>query len=97
MIQPGQTVPSLSLPLTNGAHYDLAKQRPENFTLIVFYRGLHCPVCRAQLRDLSTKLEEFTKRGVNVVAVSMDEQERAMQVHEKWSTGDVPLAYALSE
>ncbi|MEM6909806.1 MAG: peroxiredoxin-like family protein [Pseudomonadota bacterium] len=97
MIKPGDQVPALNLPLTNGARYDLAKQSPENFTLVVFYRGKHCPVCRSQLKDLASKLDEFSKRGVKVVAVSMDAQDRAMEVHEKWSTGDVPLAYDLSE
>jgi len=46
---------------------------------------------------MSGKIEEFAKRGINVVAVSMDSQERAMAVHEEWETGDVPLAYSLSE
>lgn len=97
MIKPGTQVPELKLPLTIGAQYDLSEQHPENFTLVVFYRGLHCPICRGQLKDLSGKLGEFTDRGVNVVAVSMDSKERAMQVDEKWDTGDVPLAYGMSE
>lgn len=97
MIRPGTQVPELSLPLTAGLHYDLAKQNPDNFTLVVFYRGLHCPVCRLQLKDLASKLDDFAERGVNVVAVSMDTEDRAMQIHEKWNTGDVPLAYNLSE
>lgn len=97
MLTPGQPVPALDLPLTIGARYDLAKQHPDNFTLLVFYRGLHCPVCRGQLKDLGSKLDQFTEAGVNVVAVSMDNEDRAMQVDEKWDTGDVPLAYGLSE
>lgn len=97
MLKPAEHVPALDLPLTNGARYNLSEQSPENFTLVVFYRGKHCPVCRAQLRDLSTKLDDFAKAGVNVVAVSMDSEERAMEVHEKWTTGDVPLAYGLAE
>jgi len=44
MITPGKTVPDLKLPLTNGAHFDLSAQSPENFTLAVFYRGKHCPI-----------------------------------------------------
>ncbi len=97
MLKPGQTVPALNLPLTIDARYDLAKQHPEHFTLIVFYRGKHCPICRGQLKDLAGKLDEFAQRGVNVVAVSMDKKERAMEVDEKWDTGDVPLAYDLTE
>jgi peroxiredoxin len=97
MLKPGQEVPALDLPLTIGARYDLAKQHPEHFTLVVFYRGLHCPLCREQLEELGRTLDRFTEAGVNVIAVAMDAQDRAMQVDEEWDTGDVPLAYALSE
>ena len=97
MIKPGTPAPTLDLPLTIGARYELSKQNPENFTLVVMYRGKHCPICKQQLQDLSSKLDEFTKRGINVVAVSMDSEERAMVVHEEWDTGDVPLAYNMSE
>ncbi|MEE4154005.1 MAG: peroxiredoxin-like family protein [Erythrobacter sp.] len=97
MLKPGNAVPALTLELTIGAQYDLAKQSPERFTLVVFYRGSHCPICRSQLNDLAEKLDDFTRRGVNVVAVSMDDKSRAMVVDEEWETGDVPLAYALSE
>jgi len=97
MLKPGEPVPDLKLELTIGAQYDLAKQSPEHFTLVVFYRGKHCPICRGQLKALAGMLDEFTKRGINVVAVSMDEKARAMEVDAKWETGDVPLAYDLSE
>ncbi|MEM7688135.1 MAG: peroxiredoxin-like family protein [Pseudomonadota bacterium] len=97
MLTPGSPVPELKLPLTIGAQYHLSKQSPENFTLVVFYRGYHCPICRSQLKELGQKLDQFTERGVNVVAVSMDPEERAMKIDEKWDTGDVPLAYGMSE
>ncbi len=97
MITPGNNVPALNLPLTTGAQYDLSEQTPDNFTLIVFYRGSHCPICRGQLKDLAAKLNEFAERGIEAVAVSMDTKERAMTVDQKWDTGDVPLAYGLDE
>ncbi len=97
MITPDTKVPDLDLPLTNGLRYKLSEQTPDNFTLLVFYRGKHCPICRNQLEDLSAKLQTFTENGVSVVAVSMDSKERAMHIDENWNTGDVPLAYELSE
>ena len=97
MLLPNREVPEIDLPLTIGARFHLSKQSPENFTLLVFYRGKHCPICKNQLKDLSDKLDEFTKRGVNVFAISMDSKERANIVHEEWESGDVPLAYGLSE
>lgn len=44
---PRKPVPPLSVPLVGGGHFDLASEGPKNFTMVVFYRGLHCPVCRA--------------------------------------------------
>jgi len=97
MLMPGQEVPSLDLPLTIGAQYDLAKQRPENFTLIAFYRGSHCPVCRSYLEEMGSKVAALSEHGINPVAVSMDPKDRAMIVDSDWQTGDLPLAYAMDE
>ena len=97
MLMPGQEVPSLDLPLTIGAQYDLAKQRPENFTLIAFYRGSHCPVCRSYLEEMGSKVAALSEHGINPVAVSMDPKGRAMIVDSDWQTGDLPLAYAMDE
>lgn len=97
MLKPGQEVPSLDLPLTIGAQYDLAKQRPKNFTLVAFYRGSHCPVCRSYLEQMGNKVEALSEHGINPVGVSMDPKERAMKVDSDWATGDLPLAYAMEE
>ncbi len=35
---PGHAAPSLDLPLTIAARFELAKQTPEHFTLLIFYR-----------------------------------------------------------
>lgn len=69
MLKPGNKVPALMLPLTNDAQYDLAKQNADNFKLVVFYRGKHCPICKTYLEELAGKLDQFTKRGISVVAV----------------------------
>lgn len=97
MLKPGQDAPSLDLPLTIGAQYDLSKQRPENFTLIAFYRGSHCPICRSYLEELGKKVPALSEHGINPVAVSMDDKERAMTVDSQWNTGDLPLAFAMDE
>jgi peroxiredoxin len=97
MLKPGEKAPALDLPLTIGAQYDLAKQRPDNFTLVAFYRGSHCPVCRSYLEEMGSRVSDLSEHGINPVAVSMDEKERAMKVDSDWKTGDLPLAYAMSE
>ena len=97
MLKPNQPVPSLDLPLTIDARFVLADQSPENFTMLVFYRGKHCPICKKYLTEIGGKLDEITKRGINVFAVSMDSEERAMVSHEDWETHDLPLAHSMSE
>jgi len=79
---PRQPVPPLDVGLADGGTFDIAAEKPASFTLIVFYRGLHCPICKTQLRELESKLDEFDKRGVAVVAVSSDSRERAEQTRQ---------------
>ena len=97
MIKPGQTVPDIDLPLSIEAHFELSKQEPENFTMLVFYRGKHYPVCKSYLEAIGGRLEDFTSRGINVFAISMDSEERAMVSHNHWDTGNLPLAHNLTE
>ncbi len=97
MLTPGQSVPELDLPLTIDARFELSRQSPQNFTMLVFYRGKHCPICKGQLEEIGGRLSDFTDAGINVFAVSMDSEERATVAHEEWDTGDLPLAWGLSE
>lgn len=92
---PRQKVPSLEVPTVGGGRWQLSAQAPEHFTLIVFYRGFHCPVCAAYVGDLEKKLGEFAKRGVNVVAISSDTQERAEQAKEAWGLENLTVGYNL--
>ncbi|MFI8379775.1 peroxiredoxin-like family protein [Leeuwenhoekiella sp. NPDC079379] len=97
MIKPNTQVPELEIDLINDTKWKLSAQKPEKYTLIVFYRGLHCPVCKKQLQDLTSKTEDFKSRGVNIIAISMDTHKRANLSQEKWETGNLPIGYALSE
>ena len=97
MLIPGQKAPDLELPLTIDAKFALADQTPDNFTMLVFYRGKHCPICKKYLEEIGGKLDQITKRGINVFAVSMDSEERAMVAHNEWETHDLPLAHSMSE
>ncbi len=97
MLKPGQKVPELDLPLTIDARFVLSDQDPDKFTMLVFYRGKHCPICKKYLTELGSKLSKFTDKGINVFAVSMDSAERAAVSDEEWDTGDLPLAHSLSE
>lgn len=92
---PRQPVPSLNVDLAGGRSFQLERERPPKFTLLVFYRGFHCPICKTQLRELESKLEEFDKRGVAVVAVSSDSRERAEETKRAWELTRLRLGYGL--
>jgi peroxiredoxin len=93
---PRQQVPPLSVPLVGGGAFELAAEKPERFLMLVFYRGLHCPQCARYLRDLESKLAEFDKRGVKVLALSSDTEERAERAKEDWSLDDMRVGYGLT-
>ncbi|MGE3289786.1 MAG: peroxiredoxin-like family protein [Geminicoccaceae bacterium] len=93
---PRQPVPPLDVPLIGGGVFRVAQEAPENFTLVVFYRGLHCPICRGQLRDLDAKLGDFAARGVSVVAVSCDDESRATETKTGWGLERLRIGYGLA-
>jgi peroxiredoxin len=94
---PTQSVPDFTVPMTDGGQFQLSQRAGDNFTLLLFYRGLHCPICKGQLRDLQKKLNDFAERGVTCVAISMDDQKRAEQSASNWGIDELMLGYGLTE
>lgn len=92
---PGQPVPDLHLSLVNDTKWRLSAQKADKFVMIVFYRGLHCPICRTYMGSLTAALPEFAARGVEAIAVSTDKEDRAKQVHREWGLGALPVGYDL--
>ncbi len=92
---PKHKAPDLSFPLLGGDTWNLSEQNPESFTLIIFYRGLHCPICKKYLQQLEALLPDFKERGVDVVAVSMDSEKRARLSRKDWELKSLTLGYNL--
>jgi peroxiredoxin len=92
---PRQRVPQLVVPLVGGGRFNIASEVSERFTMIVFYRGLHCPICKTQLGDLELKLPDFAKRGVSVIALSSDAAVRAERSKQEWRLPNLRLGYGL--
>ncbi|MFQ5755062.1 MAG: peroxiredoxin-like family protein [Acidiferrobacterales bacterium] len=95
-LKPRTKSPELDVEILDAGRWRLSKQRPENFTMIVAYRGYHCPICRPYIGGLDRMLEEFTKRGVEVIALSTDTQERARQTKDGWKLANLRIGYGLS-
>lgn len=92
--KPTFPAPPLSVPIIGGGQWTLAERRPARFTMIVFYRGLHCPICRAYLGELNGLLDDFAARGVEVIAVSGDTEDRARQTVDHWKLSHLTVGYA---
>jgi len=93
MIKPRTKTPDLTIDLVNDTTWSLADQTPENFTLVVVYRGKHCPICKKYLQTLQQHLPEFTEKGVNVIAISSDSEKRAKATYDEWKVKDLPIGY----
>lgn len=94
-LMPREPVPALDLPLASGGRFTLGVSPPATFELLVFYRGLHCPICTKYLLELERLEPQFGQRGVRVVAISSDSEERARQMADKVKASGVQFAYGL--
>lgn len=96
ILRPRRPVPELTVPVVGGANWTLGEDQPRNFTMVVFYRGFHCPICSRYLADLASKVDDFAERGVDVIAISTDDRERADRTREEWRVDGLRIGYGLS-
>ncbi len=95
-LKPRQPAPPLEVDTLDGGRWTLAGQKPQNFSMVVFYRGLHCPVCRKYLGELNGLAGEFEKRGVSILVASTDVRERAGQAKAQWGLANLKVGYGVS-
>jgi peroxiredoxin len=96
MLIPTTKAPDLEVPVAGGDRWSLREQDPRNFTMVVFYRGLHCPVCKGYLQSLERRLEEFRARGVEVIAISGDTRDQAEKAKQEWGLENLAIGYGQS-
>ena len=95
MLIPRQAVPALQVTTLQHGAFVLADDAPQHFTLVVFYRGLHCPICLKYALELARLQPEFDKRGVKVVLVSGDDRERAQAFADKLNAPGLRIGHGL--
>lgn len=96
MLIPREKTPALKVDTLSHGHFDLARDDAERFTLVTFYRGLHCPICANYLKELERLTPDFAERGVTTIAISSDDEERAREMAEKIGASDLRIGYGLS-
>ncbi|WP_416799048.1 peroxiredoxin-like family protein [Ciceribacter azotifigens] len=95
MLVPRQKAPELVVDMIDGGRFDLAADNPQRFSLVCFYRGLHCPICTNYLTDLERQTPAFAERGVTTIAISSDGEQRARRMAEKVGAENLRFGYGL--
>jgi hypothetical protein len=95
VLKPRQPVPALEVDTLDGA-WSLADHNPENFTMVVFYRGLHCPICSKYIGELDKLSGDFAEIGVSVLVLSTDTRERAEQARQNWELSNLNVGYGVT-
>jgi peroxiredoxin len=93
---PRQPVPSLSVPTLDGGTWSIETASPQRFSLVVFYRGLHCPICATYVAELDKVVPDLATRGVEAIAISSDTEARAQETRAKWGLKQVAIGHSLT-
>ena len=96
LLMPRRPVPDLQVQTLACHKLQLQAGRARNFSLLVFYRGYHCPLCRAYLTELNRLHDDFIQRGVEVLVLSSDSEERARLAASEWGLDKLDPGYGLS-
>lgn len=72
----GTLFPEMTFPKVGGGQLSVAGQR-DRWSMLIVYRGRHCPKCKAYLGKLSNMIGAWDKM-LDVVVVSADPLEKAM-------------------
>ncbi|WP_308916046.1 redoxin domain-containing protein [Jannaschia sp. LMIT008] len=98
MLKTDAQAPALAVPLLGGGTFDLSAETPRAFTLVLFYRGKHCPLCTKQMEeDVIPNLPNIAEAGLSVVAVSMDTEDRARDQAQDWVEAGLRVGHGMTE
>ena len=75
----GDKAPQIVAIDQNGNNIDSKSILKERQILLIFYRGNWCPHCKKHLNSLQDHLQEFEEKGVFVIVVSPESEERTQE------------------
>lgn len=91
----GSILAPMSLPKLGGGQITVGGTS-ENWTLLVVYRGKHCPRCKKYLNILDGMRADWATAGFDISVVSADTEEKAKADRDEFGWG-FNLGYDLSE
>ncbi len=90
----GQKMEPLTFKRLDGAAYQFGGAGA--WQALIVYRGQHCPICTGYLGKIKQRLSSFEKLGVQVAALSADNEAQARMTFDKVHP-NFPLLYGLDE
>ncbi|TNF23009.1 MAG: redoxin domain-containing protein [Rhodobacteraceae bacterium] len=90
----GSRLAPMSFPRLGGGALTVGGTRA-NWTLLVVYRGKHCPRCKTYLRTLDQMRGQWQEAGFEIVVVSADTEDKARADQAEFGWG-FDLGYDLS-
>lgn len=91
----GQPLPDFTVDLLQGGSWQSKDQPSEQMILLVVYRGMWCGHCKHQLQSLERLYEQFAERGVEIVAVSADTENRAREMAVDYGLSKLSVGYQM--
>jgi peroxiredoxin len=74
LLHSGDTFPELTLTVPGGQAFKVPETFAGEFGVMLFYRGSWCPYCNAQLRAFQRASGTLADAGVQVAALSVDDE-----------------------
>jgi peroxiredoxin len=74
LLGPGDSFPAISLTPPGGSALTLPDTFARDFAVVLFFRGAWCPYCNAQLRSFQRASDSLARAGINVAALSVDDE-----------------------
>ncbi|MGO9781676.1 MAG: peroxiredoxin family protein [Streptosporangiaceae bacterium] len=74
LLNPGAIFPGLTLTVPGGETVKVPEAFAGQFGVLLFYRGSWCPYCNAQLRAFQRASTVLAEVGVEVAALSVDDE-----------------------
>jgi peroxiredoxin len=79
----GDTIPNFALPSATGDTVGMQQLLAGGPVVVVWYRGGWCPYCNVTLAAWRAQLDEVTKQGARLVAITPELPDKAMTTKEK--------------
>ncbi len=96
IIKPGEKAPNLSFKTLNSSTWFLHDNLSNEMNIVIFYRGLHCPICKEYLVSIQNQLDDYSDANTSVTVISMDSEEKAKKTQLDWGLDKLNVGYGLS-